>query len=224
MVASCVYEFKIPTPALLSVPAIIIYVILLLLGIYLFSKWQTARALHKKKLEYDAEKKEQDIKMLEQEKLIARQQQQLLESELSNKSKELASLTLNVLAKERTIENLKDSIYSKKRKGGITPKDMDMLLKQLEAAKGDTEFWGVYQKNFDLIHEHFFRNLRERYPQLTPSDLKFCGLLRLNLSTKDIAKFTNLTVRGVEAARYRLRKKLALPEKVSLIEFLIDFK
>ena len=140
------------------------------------------------------------------------------------KSKELATLTLNVLAKEKTIENLKDSIYSKKRQGGITPKDMDLLLKQLESTKGDTEFWEMYQKNFDLIHEHFFRNLRERYPQLTPSDLKFCGLLRLNLSTKDIAKFTNLTVRGVETARYRLRKKLALPEKVSLIEFLIDFK
>ena len=224
IIASTDYEFKIPTPFLLSVPAIIIYVIILIAGIYFFSKEQTSRALNKKRKEYEEMKKEQDIKMLEQEKLIARQQQQLLESELSAKSKELATLTLNVLAKEKTIENLKDSIYSKKRQGGITPKDMDLLLKQLESTKGDTEFWEMYQKNFDLIHEHFFRNLRERYPQLTPSDLKFCGLLRLNLSTKDIAKFTNLTVRGVETARYRLRKKLALPEKVSLIEFLIDFK
>ena len=224
IIASSDYEFSIPTPILLSVPAIIIYILLLIAGIYFFSKWQTSKALNKKKKEYEEEKKEQDIKMLEQEKLIARQQQQLLETELSAKSKELATLTLNVLAKEKTIESLKDSIYEKKRQGGITSKDMDLLLKQLESTKGDTEFWNMYQKNFDLIHEHFFRNLRERYPQLTPSDLKFCGLLRLNLSTKDIAKFTNLTVRGVEAARYRLRKKLALPEKVSLIEFLIDFK
>ncbi len=224
VIASYVYEFVIPTPVFLSVPAIILYVVLLLAGIYLFSKWQTSKVLKQKRKEYEMEKREQDIKMLEQEKLIASQQQQLLEAQLSTKSKELASLTLNVLAKQKTIESLKDSIYSKKLKGGITSKDMDLLLKQLEAAKGDSEFWGMYQNNFDLIHEHFFRNLRERYPQLTPSDLKFCGLLRLNLSTKDIAKFTNLTVRGVEAARYRLRKKLALPEKVSLIEFLIDFK
>ena len=82
----------------------------------------------------------------------------------------------------------------------------------------------MYQANFDLIHENFFRNLRSRYPQLTSSDLKFCAFLRLNLSTKDIANLTHLTVRGVEAARYRLRRKLALPEGASLVDFFIDFK
>ncbi len=63
-----------------------------------------------------------------------------------------------------------------------------------------------------------------RYPSLTPVDLRFCALLRLNLSTKDIAKFTSLTVRGVETARYRLRKKLDIKDKESLVQFLIDFK
>ena len=115
-------------------------------------------------------------------------------------------------------------MLTQKHKGGITPKDMDAILKQIESNIGNTEFLDIYQKNFDLIHEHFFRTLRERYPSLTASDLKFCALLRLNLNTKDIAKFTNLTIRGVEAARYRLRKKLNLTENESLIEFLIDLK
>ena len=66
--------------------------------------------------------------------------------------------------------------------------------------------------------------MRQRYPALTPSDLKFCAFLRLNLSTKDIANITNLTIRGVEAARYRLRRKLQLPEGSSLVDFFIDFK
>ena len=75
-----------------------------------------------------------------------------------------------------------------------------------------------------LIHEKFFRNLRERYPSLTATDLRFCALLRLNLSTKDIAQMTNLTIRGVEAARYRLRKKLDIPDGTGLVDFLIDLK
>ena len=115
-------------------------------------------------------------------------------------------------------------MLTQKAKGGISQKDMDVLLKKIESNVSNLEFWNIYQKNFDLIHDHFFRNLRDRYPALTASDLKFCALLRLNLSTKDIAKFTNLTIRGVEAARYRLRKKFGLNEKDSLIEFLIDFK
>ena len=59
---------------------------------------------------------------------------------------------------------------------------------------------------------------------LTTTDLKFCALLRLNLSTKEMALFTGLTVRGVEGARHRLRKKLNLSEGASITEFLIDFQ
>ena len=218
------YSFSIPTPFYLSIFAIILYIATLICIIYYFSKWHTRRALEKRNNEYEAEKNKQNIKMLEQEKLINLQKQQLLQAELSNKSKELASLALDNFAKEKVIESLKDSMLTQKHKGGITPKDMDAILKQIESNIGNTEFLDIYQKNFDLIHEHFFRTLRERYPSLTASDLKFCALLRLNLNTKDIAKFTNLTIRGVEAARYRLRKKLNLTEKESLIEFLIDLK
>lgn len=224
IIGTCSYQFTVPRPFYLSTLAFFLYIILLTASIYGITKWQTNRNLRKREIEYEAERNIQNIKMLEQEKLIAQQQQQLLESELSAKSKEVASLALNVYTKEKVLEGLKDSIYMQKVKGGISQKEMDVLLKKIESDSGNMEFWDIYQKNFDLIHDHFFRNLRERFPSLTASDLKFCALLRLNLSTKDIAKFTNLTIRGVEAARYRLRKKLGLSEKTSLIEFLIDFK
>ena len=224
VIGEYIYYFSIPTPFFLSAGAIISYILLIITAIYFFSKWQTRRALEKRNAEYEAEKNKQNIKMLEQEKLINQQQQQLLEAELSAKSKEIASLALDMFAKEKVIESLKESMIAQRQKGDISSRDMDALLKKVESNMGNLEFLDIYQKNFDLIHDQFFRKLRERYPSLTASDLKFCALLRLNLSTKDIAKFTNLTVRGVEAARYRLRKKLNLPEKTSLIEFLIDFK
>ena len=43
------------------------------------------------------------------------------------------------------------------------------------------------------------------------------------MPTKDIARMQNLSVRGIEAARYRLRKKLNLPEGQSLVDFMIQF-
>ena len=86
------------------------------------------------------------------------------------------------------------------------------------------ENWKLYQENFDLIHQQFFRHLREKFPTLTATDLKFCAYLRLNLNTKEIAELTGLSVRGVEGARYRLRKKLQLKESDDLVAFLVDFK
>ena len=89
----------------------------------------------------------------------------------------------------------------------------------------DTDlFWSTFQNNFDLIHKRFFRNLHEKYPELTANDMKICALLRLNLNTKDIANFTHLSIRGVESVRYRLRKKLGIPSEKSLTDFLIEFE
>lgn len=90
--------------------------------------------------------------------------------------------------------------------------------------KNKDEYWRLFHENFDLIHKAFFRHLREQYPQLTSNDLRLCAYLRLNMTTKDIAHQTGLSVRGVEGARYRLRKKLRLSENQDLVAFLIDFK
>lgn len=223
-IARCAYRFIVPVPFYLTVWAFLLYAAALAAAVYLLSKWRTDREVQKRRKEFEAEKAKQDIKMLEQEKLIAQQRQQLLEAELSSQGKLLANLSLNVYTKEKVIEGLKESIKAHKLKSAGNVSDMDALLRQIESVSGNIEFLNIYQKNFDLIHEHFFRNLRERYPALTSNDLKLCALLRLNMSTKDIANFTNMGIRGVETARYRLRRKLGLPAEQALIDFLIDFK
>ena len=218
------YEFMVPRPWYLTIWAMLLYFILIVLLVVLIAKWRVRRALIKEEHKNSIEQAAQSIKILEQERIIAQQQKQLLEIELTSKSKELASLALDMAQRQRVIDNLKDTISEQKRKGSITTNDIDSLLKHIDSDIGDSEFWNIYHNNFDLIHENFFRNLVASYPTLTPVDLRFCALLRLNLSTKDIAKFTSLTVRGVETARYRLRKKLGIKDKESLVQFLIDFK
>ena len=84
--------------------------------------------------------------------------------------------------------------------------------------------WAIFQTNFDRIHEKFFRNLLINFPDLTPNDLRFCAYLRLNLSSKDIAHLMNITLKGVEVGRYRVRKKIGIPSTKSLTEFMIEFK
>ena len=133
-------------------------------------------------------------------------------------------VTRTKVAKNEVLEKLRTVVQESLVKGQYGRKNLESLLKLINENIETQEFWDVFQNNFDLIHEKFFRNLRERYPSLTATDLRFCALLRLNLSTKDIAQMTNLTIRGVEAARYRLRKKLDIPDGTGLVDFLIDLK
>jgi DNA-binding CsgD family transcriptional regulator len=72
------------------------------------------------------------------------------------------------------------------------------------------------------VHNDFLILLKEKYPSLKPHELKLCAFLRMNLSSKEIAGLMNISVRGVEISRYRVRKKLQIPTEVNLAEFLLS--
>lgn len=218
------YRFTVTRPAYLSYWAMSGYVLALaVIGMGL-SKLYTRRQMKRQSHEHEIERVAQNVKILEQERIISEQQKQLLQNELDQKSKELASMALQAGYKDQVITNLRETITGQRRKGQLDSREIDNLIKTINSDIGKTEFWNIFHNNFDLIHENFFKNLRERFPDLSPTDLKFCALMRLNMSTKDIAGFTHLTIRGVETARYRIRRKLGLDTKTSIVQFLIDFK
>lgn len=223
ILAEKIIEFEIEKPWQLSWYALAGYGVILMGFAVLMSRHVTSRKMKKKQLEFEKAEAEQNRRIQEQELIIANQQKRLLESELSEKSKELASMALGAFGRRQAIENMRASMADLKRKGGNVD-EAEKVMNEFTKNDGDTRvFWDVFEKNFDLIHEHFFRNLRKVYPQLTPSDLKFCALLRMNMTTKEISRFTNLSIRGVETARYRLRKKFSLTKEQDLVQFLMEF-
>lgn len=218
------YVFIINKPLWVSYPMLFLYLLLLGGLVYGVARWRGKVVAEKKRKEYEAHKIEQNIKLSEQQRLIAEQQKKLLEAELSLKGKELASMALGTFAKQEMLEKLRLVVQEQLAKSQCGRKNMELVLKQINENIVEEDSWEVFQQNFDLIHQRFFRTLRERYPSLTATDLRFCAFLRLNLSTKDIAQMTNLTIRGVEAARYRIRKRMEVPDGVSLVDFLIELK
>jgi len=73
-----------------------------------------------------------------------------------------------------------------------------------------------------LVHNNFMKKLREKHPDLSNSERLMCAYLKMNLSTKEIAPLLNISVRGVETTRYRLRKKLGLDRDDGLIDYLMS--
>jgi DNA-binding CsgD family transcriptional regulator len=76
--------------------------------------------------------------------------------------------------------------------------------------------------HFNNVNYEFFNKLKDRFPELSPNDLKFCAYLRMNLSSKEMSQLMNVTIKAVEVGRYRLRKKLHLQSETNLYEFLTE--
>ncbi|MBL0272833.1 MAG: hypothetical protein IPQ06_07095 [Chitinophagaceae bacterium] len=98
------------------------------------------------------------------------------------------------------------------------------MIKTLSEDDNLDKEWESFAKHFDKVHSDFMVGLKEKHPTITPNELKLCAYLRMNLSTKEIAQLMNISVRGVEISRYRLRKKLQLPSEANLFDYLINLQ
>ena len=75
---------------------------------------------------------------------------------------------------------------------------------------------------FKQMHGGFHEKLLTLCPDLSKGELQVCALLRLNLSSKDIARLTNLSAATIDITRHRIRKKLGLDPHSSLSGYLIQ--
>lgn len=79
-----------------------------------------------------------------------------------------------------------------------------------------------YDNNL-VIDQEFVRRLQVNFPRLSSNDLRICSLLRLNLSTKEVAQKLGISPESANKARYRIRKKLNLSHEEDLIQFIIEY-
>lgn len=222
-IASLSYPFQVKPPFYRSTWAIVIYLVLGLSLFILLIRIYIKREVVRKNKSIEIQRQRQKELLEKQEKLIIQLKNEQLEQELTYKSKELASATLDRITQTDFLEDLKKEIQTQQLSGTYTKRFFEKIIHMIDEKLTNENEWEVYQANFDRIHEKFFFKLKERYPDLTPGDLRMCALLRLNMPTKDMAKMLNLSVRGIEAARYRLRKKLNLQEGDNLVDFMIKF-
>ena len=146
-----------------------------------------------------------------------------LESELDYKSYELMLTMRYLIRKTEILKELQKQINSMKTDSSKYPvryvREMERIIN--EGLDSQTEEWKNTMNNLKLSQEGFFRKLKEKFPDLTPNDLRLSSYLRMNFTTKEIAQLLNISVRAVEIGRYRLRRKMHLDHPVNLTEFLI---
>jgi len=152
------------------------------------------------------------------EKEIVKLQNEKLEHEVLAKTKELASTSMQLMENSGALTKLRVELSKFAHIDQDT--DLSRITSLLKDVENNTTHWDQFASHFDELNDGFFSRLKQKHPELSRNDLKVCAYLRLNFSTKQIAQLQSISVRGVEIHRYRLRKKLNIPTKISLGEYL----
>ncbi|RZK55322.1 MAG: transcriptional regulator, partial [Pedobacter sp.] len=188
--------------------------------LYLLIKFQEKE--HKKQQDNLRQKHQLEIERNEQQ--ITKLQKKQLEADVEFKNKELATTTMHLVQRGKLLSKIGDELLPlvQQTTSKDTANDLKKVIRLLNEAKKLDNDWEQFSIHFDHVHANFLSNLKEKYPNLSPSDLKLCAYLKLNLSSKEIAQLLNITSRAVEVSRYRLRKKLNLKPEVNLFDFLLN--
>lgn len=94
------------------------------------------------------------------------------------------------------------------------------LNRRLDDKLIDNVDWGTFEENFNLVNNNFSQKLSDRYSWMSLNERKLSIYIKMGLQNKEIAPLLNLSVRGVEMLRYRVRKKMDLDRSESLYEFI----
>ncbi len=154
------------------------------------------------------------------EEQISKLRNDKLRSEIDHKNRELATTTMHLINKNEFMLSVRDALKESTKNG---PKDFKKIIRDIDRNLSEDEGWEQFTKHFDQVHGDFLSNVKKDHPTLTPQEIKLCAYLRMNMSSKEIANLLNISVRGVEISRYRLRKKLDISREVNLVEYMMEY-
>ncbi|MFT5242768.1 MAG: AraC family chitin signaling transcriptional activator [Psychroserpens sp.] len=214
---TAVYSFTVLKPWYRSGFALFFY---LILGIFL------AQIINKSSKRYYQQKEDKlieennrllEIKELENEHEIMRLINEQLSLDVDIKSRELAVSAMSLNNKNELLAFIKDDL-----KKTDDNKNLKSVISTITKNITGNDSWSVFKEAFENTDKEFLKKIKGAHPSLTPSDLRLCAYLRLNLSSKEIAPLLNISVRSVEIKRYRLRKKMDLSHEHGLVEYILS--
>lgn len=206
---------------IITVATVVVILLLIVAGMLMISR-------HRIKLKSEQQASRQNIAILEAEKLLMEaglkdkdMEEILLKQEIELKSKELSTNVLHVIQKNQVLEGLKVQLEEMVREDKRDQKkQLKQMITQINQDFNNDSYWNDFSTVFGQIHKSFFEKLNQQFPNLTSTDLRLVSLLKMNMDSVDMAAMLAISQDSLRIARYRLRKKLNLPQGDNLVSFL----
>ncbi len=179
--------------------------------------------LKNKNLKQKHELLENQKMVIEIENQVHEQNEKLLNQDLELKNKELASKALALLHLNQTLHDIAQKVNAiKQKQEQVSKNSLHQIIQDIHLAT-NSNIWDEFDHAFNRVHTNFYEKLVGSYPSLTSNEIKIAALLKLNLSTKEIASITFKSISAIKTVRHRLKNKLNIKEGQSLSSFLIQF-
>ncbi len=144
-----------------------------------------------------------------------------LDVELDFKKKELTTHALHLAKKNEVLEGLKQKAEELKTSDN-GQNGYQQLIRTINFDLQNDNNWQNFSKYFQQVHTNFNSNVKKKFPKVTSNELRLMSLLKMNLSSKEIANILNISQEGIKKARYRLRKKLEITSENSLQDLVLS--
>ncbi len=150
-------------------------------------------------------------------------EKEILDRELDTKKKELTTHSLHLVKKNKVLESLKEEVeHIRCSEDQNAQFNYLKLIQTINFDLSDDTSWENFKRSFEQVHKDFYSIIKSKYPNVTSNELRLMALLKINLSSKEIASILNITQEGVRKARYRLRKKLDIPSNKMLMDMILN--
>ena len=160
-------------------------------------------------------------KLLMAEREILKLKNEKLADEVTAKNSKLMYSSVQMAHKNEVLNNIKQNV---KELSTEPNSKLRQVIRMLDKELKSEDYWNEFNLYFNQIDKDFGQALLAKHPELTSNDLRICALIRINLTTKEIASLLNISVRGVEQSRYRLKKRLGLGSEDNLAKYISSFK
>ncbi|MEM6264602.1 MAG: tetratricopeptide repeat protein [Bacteroidota bacterium] len=184
----------------------------------LITRQRKDREITARKQEVEAEK----LKNAQLEKERLGTELSFKQRELEQKERELSSQILQLAQKNDLLRNLKEEVNRISphldKEGLAISRRLSHTLERNLSQEAD---WEVFLDSFKSLHKDFFVHLSEQHSGLSANELRLIALMKMNLSSKEIADLLHVTDAAVKKSRYRLRKKLGISSEVNLQAYFV---
>jgi DNA-binding CsgD family transcriptional regulator len=175
--------------------------------------------LQEEKLRKEMNEQQNKLQQLHEEVQRLNQEKELWERE--KKNKDLGNFVFAYLERNEMVSQLIDQLEELKAsldaKGKVKVKQIEQVIHDYLQEAQDFE---ILKHHVDKAYPLFFEHLQNAFSNLTQAELKHCAYMRMNLQSKEIARLLNIGLKAIQMSRYRIKKKMGLPEEVNLVDYI----
>lgn len=154
---------------------------------------------------------------------IHRQKMELMRLRADQLERDLTQTASQLVARTELLTKFRDELQSILRSGTDPAVTIRGIREKMKALPVEEMNWTSFDAQFTTVHPEFAANLLSRCPELSHAEVRLCKLLRLNLSSSEIARLFSLSERTIETQRFAVRKKLGLKRAESVADALQQF-